>query len=246
MAPRVSNLCRRLTSASRCSSATVPWRQRVASAHERLIAPACADVFCRASHMNRYIDGEDQTQFTFLPECLDDDLALDKAARELEVFVDQLDLFAPGFDSAHPVANGRPAYDPSALPQTGICGHLGRIPSSRRLERQRKRNNAMMWLRGGPSPDCRTIAGFHRDNGSAIRDAGASASCCVEARSVVAVDRHPRWIQVRGEQPPRRRRNRRQTPGVTPDCLSPEARAPGTGLLAPRSVSNERWALISP
>jgi hypothetical protein len=89
--------------------------------------------------MNRYIDGEDQTRFTFLPECLDDYRALDNPARE---------------------------------PQ---------------------RSKKMTWLRRRTRPDCTTIAGFHRDNGRAIRDEGCQSIVLCRlldllSRSIAALD----------------------------------------------------------
>jgi len=60
--------------------------------------------------MKRFIEGEDRTQITLLPECLDDYIAEDNPIRVVEVFIDELDLgmlrFAPGpnFTSAPPRA----------------------------------------------------------------------------------------------------------------------------------------------
>ena len=42
--------------------------------------------------MKRFIEGEDRTQITLLPECLDDYVAEDNPVRVVEVFVDELDL----------------------------------------------------------------------------------------------------------------------------------------------------------
>jgi transposase len=63
--------------------------------------------------MKRFIDGEDRTQITLLPECLDDYVADDNPVRVVEVFVDELDLGSLGFDGVDPAATGRPAYHPS-------------------------------------------------------------------------------------------------------------------------------------
>jgi transposase len=50
-----------------------------------------------------------------LPEYLDDYVAEDNPVRVIDVFVDELDLGALGFDSVIPEAIGRPAYHPGAL-----------------------------------------------------------------------------------------------------------------------------------
>ncbi len=43
------------------------------------------------------------------------------------------------------------------------------MQSSRRLERETQRNIELMWLTGRLAPDFKTIAGFRKDNGEAIR-----------------------------------------------------------------------------
>lgn len=42
--------------------------------------------------MKRFIQGEDRSQSTLLPECLDDYIADDNPVRAIEVFVDELNL----------------------------------------------------------------------------------------------------------------------------------------------------------
>ena len=46
--------------------------------------------------MKRFIEGEDRTQVTLLPECLDDYVDAENPVRVVEVFVDELDLGAAG------------------------------------------------------------------------------------------------------------------------------------------------------
>lgn len=60
----------------------------------------------------RYIEGEDQRQATFLPECLDEVIAPDSPVRFIQVYVNSLNLLALGFTRAKPAGTGRPAYDP--------------------------------------------------------------------------------------------------------------------------------------
>lgn len=54
--------------------------------------------------------------------------------------------------------------------KTYIYGYPNRIPSSRRLERERQRNVELMWLMGRLAPDLKTIADFRRGSGAAIRN----------------------------------------------------------------------------
>jgi transposase len=119
--------------------------------------------------MKRFVQGEDRTQGTLLPELLDDYVAADNPVRVIEVFVDELDLGKLGFQGVDPQATGRPAYHPATLLKIYIYGYLNRIQSSRRLERESQRNVELMWLTGRLMPDFKTIANFRKDNGKAIR-----------------------------------------------------------------------------
>jgi len=119
--------------------------------------------------MKRFIQGEDRTQGTLLPELLDDYVAEDNPVRVIEVFVDELDLGSLGFDGVAPEQTGRPAYHPSTLLKIYLYGYINRVQSSRRLERETQRNIELMWLTGRLAPDFKTIANFRKDNGKAIR-----------------------------------------------------------------------------
>jgi transposase len=59
--------------------------------------------------MKRYVEGENRSQSTLLPESLDDYIAEDNPVRVVDVFVDELDLKTLGFEGAEPEATGRPA-----------------------------------------------------------------------------------------------------------------------------------------
>lgn len=121
--------------------------------------------------MKRFIQGEDRTQSTLLPELLDDYVAEANPVRVVDVYVDELDLGKLGFAGVDPAATGRPAYHPAVLLKIYIYGYLNRIQSSRRLEREAQRNVELMWLTGRLTPDFKTIANFRKDNGEAIRSA---------------------------------------------------------------------------
>jgi transposase len=120
--------------------------------------------------MKRFIEGEDRSQVTLLPECLDDYIGEDNPVRVVDAFVEELDLRGLGFEGAEPAATGRPSYHPAVLLKIYIYGYLNRIQSSRRLEREAQRNVELMWLTGRLAPDFKTIADFRRDNGKAIRN----------------------------------------------------------------------------
>src|SRR6478752_2495037 len=120
--------------------------------------------------MKRFIEGQDRSQVTLLPECLDDYIGEDNPVRVVDAFVDELDLEALGFEGAAAAATGRPAYHPSVLLKVYVYGYLNRIQSSRRLEREAQRNVELMWLTGRLAPDFKTIADFRHDNGEGIRN----------------------------------------------------------------------------
>ena len=119
--------------------------------------------------MKRFIAGADRSQSTLLPESLDDWVEESNPVRVCDAFVDHLDLAELGFSDAEPAVTGRPGYHPSALLKLYIYGYLNRIQSSRRLEREARRNLEVIWLLRRLTPDDKTIADFRRDNGSAIK-----------------------------------------------------------------------------
>jgi transposase len=143
--------------------------------------------------MKRFVEGEDRRQGTLLPDSLEDDVTEDNPVRVIDVFIDELDLGALGFSGVVPEATGRPAYHPATLVKIYLYGYLNRIQSSRRLERETRRNIELMWLTGRLMPDFKTIADFRRDNGPAIRAACAQfVELCrrfnLFTRAVVAID----------------------------------------------------------
>jgi transposase len=143
--------------------------------------------------MKRFVEGEDRRQSLLLPESLDDYVTEDNPVRVVEVFIDELDLDALGFEGVQPAVTGRPAYHPSTLLKIYLYGYLNRVQSSRRLEREAQRNTELMWLTGRLAPDFKTIANFRRDNGAAIRAVCAQfVVLCRQlglfTRAVVAID----------------------------------------------------------
>src|SRR5262245_13050887 len=119
--------------------------------------------------MARFIEGADRRQAALLPESLDDYVDADNPVRVVDAYVDALDLTELGFDGVEPEATGRPGYHPATMLKIYLYGYLNQIQSSRRLERECRRNVELMWLVGQLTPDFKTIADFRRDNGPAIR-----------------------------------------------------------------------------
>ena len=119
--------------------------------------------------MAGYVEGWDRRQSFLLPECVDDYVDENNLVRAIEVFVDELEFAALGFDRATPADTGRPGYHPGVMLKLYLYGYLNRVPSSRRLEQEAQRNLEVIWLTGRLAPDHKTIADFRRDNGPAIQ-----------------------------------------------------------------------------
>jgi transposase len=115
-----------------------------------------------------YVTGDDRRQPCLLPPVIDDYIEPNAPVRVIDVFVDGLDFLALGFERTAPASTGRPGYDPRDLLKLYIYGYVNEVRSSRRLERECKRNVEVMWFVGRLAPDHKTIADFRRDNGAAI------------------------------------------------------------------------------
>jgi transposase len=77
--------------------------------------------------MKRFIEGEERSQITLLPECLDDYIADDNSVRVVDVFVDELKLHELGFEGAKPAATGRPSYHPAVFLKIYIYAQPGAV-----------------------------------------------------------------------------------------------------------------------
>jgi len=118
--------------------------------------------------MSGFIEGENRYQSTLFPERVDDYVEEDSVVRVIDVFIDRLDISGLGF-KAEAAVTGRPGYHPRTLLKIYVYGYLNQVHSSRRLEREARRNVELMWLTGRLSPDFKTIADFRKDSGQAIR-----------------------------------------------------------------------------
>lgn len=115
-----------------------------------------------------YIRGEDRGQAALLPAAIQDYVGADAPVRVIDAFVDGLNVSELGFGRSVPAPTGRPPYDPRDLLKLYIWGYFNEVRSSRRLERECRRNVEAMWLLRRLCPDFKTIADFRRDNGVAI------------------------------------------------------------------------------
>ena len=112
----------------------------------------------------RYIIPDDRLQMQTNFGCLDEVIEGNNIVRVIDVFIDELDIKALGFTKSDPKVKGRKPYNPRDLLKLYIYGYLNQISSSRKLERETKRNLEVKWLLGNLSPDFKTIADFRKDN----------------------------------------------------------------------------------
>lgn len=75
--------------------------------------------------MKRFVAGQDRSQSTLFPERLDNFIADDNPVRAIDVFVDELDMAALGFDGALAAETGRPSYHPATLLKIYIYAYNG-------------------------------------------------------------------------------------------------------------------------
>jgi len=116
-----------------------------------------------------YKTGESRTQGMLLPMRVEDYVSADNPVRAIDAYVASLDLAALAFGHASGGGGaGQPAYDPADLLKLYLYGYLNQVRSSRRLERETRRNLELIWLLGGVQPGYRTIATFRRDNRAAL------------------------------------------------------------------------------
>src|SRR5437660_9901286 len=108
--------------------------------------------------MKRFVEGADRSQITLFPECLEDWIDDDNPVRVIDVFVDELDLAVLGCSGVDREVTGRPSYNSAILLKLYIYGYLNRVQSSHRLPREAMPNVEGVWLRGGLTPDHKTIA----------------------------------------------------------------------------------------
>lgn len=119
---------------------------------------------------NDYVKGQDRHQLILFPGSIEDYIDEDNSVRVVDGFVDNLDLRELGFGHFEPKdLGGRPAYNPQDMLKLYIYGYLNGIRTSRKLERECKRNIELMWLLKKLTPDFRTISDFRKDNINCIK-----------------------------------------------------------------------------
>ena len=116
-----------------------------------------------------YIKGEDRDQGILFPQTIDEYIDEANPVRVVAAFTEALDYRGLGFERGEAAATGRPGYEPQMLMGLYIWGHLNRVRSSRKLEKECERNLEVIWLMKTLRPDFKTIADFRKNNIEAIK-----------------------------------------------------------------------------
>ena len=101
---------------------------------------------------------------------LDDLIEQDNQVRFIEAFVEKIDLTQLHFEIKTIKSEGRPSFNPKVLLKLYFYGYLNGIRSSRRLEKECKRNIELQWLMQKLVPNYHTIADFRKDNPQALKN----------------------------------------------------------------------------
>lgn len=118
--------------------------------------------------MMQHITSNSRNQLEF--SCLDDLIENDNSVRFIDAFVEKLDLTQLGFKVKEIRSEGRPSFDAKVFLKIYFYGYLNGIRSSRRLERECRRNIELQWLVCKLIPNYHSIADFRKVNHSALRN----------------------------------------------------------------------------
>ena len=111
-------------------------------------------------HSMQFIQGNNRHQTYFTTP--DEQVSADNAVRLMDAFIDKLDLQKLGFTGTVHKSEGRPPYAPGVLLKLYLYGYLNKIRSSRKLEKECRRNIELQWLLQGLQPNYHTIADFRK------------------------------------------------------------------------------------
>ena len=122
--------------------------------------------FC--SSKMEYISSHNRYQLSF--GSLEDAIEKDNPVRVIEAFVEALDLTSLNFTVKKVQSEGRPAFNPKVFLKLYFYGYVNGVRSSRRLEKECKRNIELQWLLGKLVPNYHSISDFRKDNPVALKN----------------------------------------------------------------------------
>ena len=110
--------------------------------------------------MGRYIEGINPNQMMF-GFSIEDMVEEDNPVRAIDIIVDSLAQKGLEFNHSTTKPTGRPPYNPITLFKIYLYCYYNTIRSSRRIERECRRNIELIWLTGGLVPDHKTGGRFY-------------------------------------------------------------------------------------
>jgi transposase len=116
-----------------------------------------------------YKQGISREQLVFFTNSLDNSINTDSYIRIIDKYIESLKLAELGFRLPE-LKDGQPPYRFQILLKIYLYGYLEKIRSSRKLERECLRNNELIWLAEGLTPDFKTIANFRKNNPVALKN----------------------------------------------------------------------------
>lgn len=125
------------------------------------------DICIKESEM-QHIQSQNRNQIEF--SSLESQIEAENSVRFIEAFVTHLDLKQLQYKVPQLKTEGRPSYESKVFLKLYLYGYLNGIRSSRKLERESKRNIELQWLLSKLTPNYHSIADFRKDNGKALRN----------------------------------------------------------------------------
>lgn len=116
-----------------------------------------------------YKKGLPRNQIVLFSECLDTLIEKDNPVRVIDAYIEQLDLDKLGFKMPE-LKTGAPPYDNKVLLKIYFYGFLDKTRSSRRLEKECRRNQEMIWLTNSLKPTFKTISDFRNKNHKGMKN----------------------------------------------------------------------------
>ena len=115
-----------------------------------------------------HVQSADRSQMEL--SSLEEQIEKDNAVRFVEAFVEHISLTELGFVVNKIKKEGRPSFNPKLFLKLYLYGYLIGLRSSRKLEKEAKRNIELQWLLCKLVPNYHSIADFRKENPRALKN----------------------------------------------------------------------------
>ena len=116
----------------------------------------------------KYIEGTPRDQLCLFEEKLDDIIPEEHLLRFIDIYVEKLDLIKLEINSSD--KSKGIGYNPTLYLKIYIYSYLNKIRSSRKIERECKRNLELIWLTKQLAPDHWSISNFRKLNRKVLKN----------------------------------------------------------------------------